>query len=76
MLGWRSYLQVADFPGKTDHYRMCLDIIANSPGEERPGLRAYLSGNKGLCLLDPMRSSSSCHRRGTSPTKGHPRWSA
>jgi hypothetical protein len=26
---------------------MCLDIIANSPGEERPGLKAYLSGAKG-----------------------------
>ena len=31
-----------EFPSKTAHYRECLDIIANAPGQERPGIKRYL----------------------------------
>ena len=34
--------QVSEYPGKTEHYRMCLNIIANAEGEERPGIKTYL----------------------------------
>ena len=40
--------QVSEYPGKTDHYRMCLGIIANASGEERHGIKTYLdTGTKG-----------------------------
>jgi len=45
----RQYeMAVGEFPGKIEHYRMCLDIIANANGEERPALKTYLeTGSKG-----------------------------
>ena len=40
-------MAVIDYPGKAEHYRSCLEIIANS-GEARQGLRRYLeTGSKG-----------------------------
>lgn len=35
-------IQVGEYPGKTEHYRMCLDIIANAQGEERPGIKSFI----------------------------------
>jgi ubiquitin carboxyl-terminal hydrolase 25/28 len=41
-------VQVADFPGKADHYKMCLGIIASAQGEERPGLQNFIqTGSRG-----------------------------
>jgi hypothetical protein len=41
--------QIADYPGKKDHYRKCLSIIAAAPGEERPGIQTFLdTGAMGL----------------------------
>lgn len=41
-------MAVNEYPGKVEHYRMCLSIIANAPGEERPGIKTFLeTGNKG-----------------------------
>lgn len=51
---------------------MCLDIIANSPGEERPGLRAYLSGNKGMSVHEQARQSSNCAEEVPPPRKDIP----
>ena len=39
-------LAVSDFPGKTDHYRNCLAIIADAPGEERPAIKSFLETGK------------------------------
>lgn len=40
-------MAVNDYPGKAEHYRSCLEIIANS-GEARQGLKRYLeTGSKG-----------------------------
>ncbi|ORY34116.1 hypothetical protein BCR39DRAFT_518545 [Naematelia encephala] len=35
-------MAVAEFPGKADHYRTCLQVIADAPGAERPGLKTFL----------------------------------
>jgi len=41
-------MAVNEYPGKMDHYRSCLEIIAKSGGDERQGLRRYLqTGSKG-----------------------------
>ena len=43
-------LAVADFPGKLEHYRKCLDLIANAPGAERPRIGLFLeTGKQGGC---------------------------
>ena len=39
-------LAVADFPGKMEHYRNCLRLIANAPGAERPGIQTFLETGK------------------------------
>lgn len=40
-------MAVNDYPGKAEHYRSCLEIIANS-GEARQGLKRYLeTGSRG-----------------------------
>ncbi|WVQ72603.1 hypothetical protein IAR50_002161 [Cryptococcus sp. DSM 104548] len=40
-------MAVNEYPGKADHYRMCLSVIADAPGEERPGLKSFLqTGNR------------------------------
>ncbi|EIW70776.1 hypothetical protein TREMEDRAFT_68214 [Tremella mesenterica DSM 1558] len=40
-------MAVAEFPGKADHYRKCLEVIASAPGEERPSIRTFLeTGSK------------------------------
>lgn len=41
-------MAVNEYPGKADHYRMCLSVIADAPGEERPGLKQFLqTGSRG-----------------------------
>ncbi|WWC70309.1 uncharacterized protein I206_104259 [Kwoniella pini CBS 10737] len=35
-------MAVNEFPGKAEHYRNCLSIIAEAPGRERPGIRTFL----------------------------------
>ncbi|KAK4683835.1 hypothetical protein P7C73_g6382, partial [Tremellales sp. Uapishka_1] len=41
-------MAVEDYPGKKDHYRMCLDIIANDPQNERRAIKTFLeTGTKG-----------------------------
>jgi ubiquitin carboxyl-terminal hydrolase 25/28 len=41
-------MAVNDYPGKADHYRSCLEIIAKAGGDERQSLRRYLeTGSKG-----------------------------
>ncbi|OCF36740.1 hypothetical protein I316_01336 [Kwoniella heveanensis BCC8398] len=35
-------MAVSEYPGKADHYRNCLSIIANAPGQERPGIKTFL----------------------------------
>ncbi|ODO08058.1 hypothetical protein I350_03641 [Cryptococcus amylolentus CBS 6273] len=40
-------MAVNEYPGKADHYRICLSVIADAPGEERPGLKTFLqTGNR------------------------------
>ncbi|ORX36800.1 hypothetical protein BD324DRAFT_627205 [Kockovaella imperatae] len=39
-------LAISDFPGKTNHYRNCLEIIASAPGEERPAIKMFLETGK------------------------------
>lgn len=52
-------LQVNEYPGKTDHYRKCLEIIADAPDAERPGIKQFLgTGTLGELL-------TSCGRRKT-----------
>ena len=36
-------MAISEYPGKTGHYRMCLEIIANAVGEERPALANFLN---------------------------------
>jgi hypothetical protein len=50
-LNFRQYeMAVNEYPGKADHYRMCLQIIADAPGEERPAIKTFLeTGKKGRC---------------------------
>lgn len=31
-----------EYPGKTEHYRTCLSVIADAPGYERPGIKQFL----------------------------------
>nr|KIR50274.1 ubiquitin carboxyl-terminal hydrolase 25/28 [Cryptococcus bacillisporus CA1280] len=41
-------MAVNEYPRKADHYRMCLSVIADAPGEERPGLKQFLqTGSRG-----------------------------
>jgi ubiquitin carboxyl-terminal hydrolase 25/28 len=48
----RQYeMAVNDYPGKTDHYRLCLTLIADAEGEERPGIKKFLSGAVGKPIL-------------------------
>ncbi|WVW83772.1 hypothetical protein I302_105793 [Kwoniella bestiolae CBS 10118] len=35
-------MAVNEYPGKADHYRNCLSIIADAPGRERPGIKTFL----------------------------------
>ncbi|KAK8864283.1 hypothetical protein IAR55_001529 [Kwoniella newhampshirensis] len=35
-------MAVNEYPGKADHYKLCLSIIADAPGEQRPGLQTFL----------------------------------
>ncbi|WVF71581.1 hypothetical protein IAT40_006389 [Kwoniella sp. CBS 6097] len=35
-------MAVSEYPGKADHYRSCLSIIANAPNQERPGIKTFL----------------------------------
>nr|ODN88380.1 hypothetical protein L203_02993 [Cryptococcus depauperatus CBS 7841] len=35
-------MAINEYPGKADHYRMCLSVIANAPGEERPSIKHFL----------------------------------
>ncbi|WWC89454.1 uncharacterized protein L201_004378 [Kwoniella dendrophila CBS 6074] len=35
-------MAVNEYPGKADHYRNCLTIIAEAPGQERPGIKSFL----------------------------------
>ncbi|OCF60484.1 hypothetical protein L486_00117 [Kwoniella mangroviensis CBS 10435] len=35
-------MAVNEYPGKADHYRKCLSIIADAPGQERPGIKTFL----------------------------------
>lgn len=52
VLSSRADIKVADFPGKADHYKMCLGIIAGAQGEERPGLQSFVqTGSRGECSL-------------------------
>jgi ubiquitin carboxyl-terminal hydrolase 25/28 len=36
-------MAVSEYPGKTEHYRSCLEVIAFRPGYERLGLQRYLA---------------------------------
>jgi ubiquitin carboxyl-terminal hydrolase 25/28 len=44
----RQYeMAVSEYPGKMDHYRSCLEVIAKAGGDERAGLKRYLdTGSK------------------------------
>jgi ubiquitin carboxyl-terminal hydrolase 25/28 len=40
-------MAVSEYPGKMDHYRSCLEVIAKAGGDERAGLKRYLdTGSK------------------------------
>lgn len=39
-----------DRPGRSEHYRTALSIVANAPGEERPVLQAFLEGKDSKCI--------------------------
>lgn len=45
---YRQYeMAINEYPGKLDHYRSCLEIIAKAGGDERQGLKRYLeTGSK------------------------------
>ncbi|WWC61766.1 uncharacterized protein I303_104351 [Kwoniella dejecticola CBS 10117] len=35
-------MAVNEYPGKAEHYKNCLSIIADAPGRERPGVKTFL----------------------------------
>lgn len=35
-------MKVNEYPGKIDHYRLCLKIIAEAAGAERPAIKSFL----------------------------------
>ncbi|WRT66247.1 uncharacterized protein IL334_003200 [Kwoniella shivajii] len=35
-------MAVNEYPGKADHYKNCLSVIADAPGKERPGIKSFL----------------------------------
>jgi ubiquitin carboxyl-terminal hydrolase 25/28 len=40
-------MAVSEYPGKMEHYRSCLEVIAKAGGDERAGLKRYLdTGSK------------------------------
>ncbi len=65
--------QVADYPGKTEHYKMCMDIIANAPGRERPSIKRFLeTGSRGELHV----TGEADFRASTAYTQRHTGWPA
>ena len=69
--------QVNEYPGKTDHYRKCLEVIADAQGNERPGIKQFLgTGTVGASVYSRNVGHSSRIRATCSREKRHPGWTA
>lgn len=70
-------MAVNEYPGKAEHYRTCLEVIAFRPGFERTGLQLYLSsGSTGMWLDQLGHYRADARRRSSGQAQRHSRWTA